>query len=152
MICICIFLLSIQDEVLSPWEDQTSHQISNKEGRSQLSLREKTALERLFLIFLSVNFLFDKHFSSQAIICIGSTLSVMADRELGLFRYGKQYAFKFPLNIIKRACFILQSDDSEPTLRSLEHLLRPSQDMCGLERAHQITLLDLSTFSMSTPP
>lgn len=67
---------------------------------------------------------------------MGSTLCLKADREQGLFRYGKQCVFKFPLNLIKRPCFTFHSDDSEPTIRYLGHLLKPTQDMCGFGRAH----------------
>lgn len=113
-----------------------------KEGGSQFSPTERSASEKLFIIPLSLNFFFDKHPSSQAIVCVGSTLCLTADREQGLFRYGKQCVFKFPLNIIKRACFTSWSDDSEPTPRSQEHLLRCTQDTCVLGRAHQVTQLD----------
>lgn len=133
MICIWTFLLDIQDWFLFPWEDKTSHQTPNKEVRSQFSPRERSALGTLFINPLSLNFFFDRHPSSQAIVCMGSTLCLMADREQGLFRYGEQCVFKFPLNIIKRTCFTLQSDDSEPTLRSLEHHLRPTQDVWSWE-------------------
>ena len=135
-ISIWVFLFVIQDWFLSPWEDWTFHQTSNKEGRSHFSPRERSALRRWLIIPLSLNFVFDKHPSSQAIVCMGSTLCLMADREQGLFRYGKQCVFKFPLNIIKRTCFTSQSDDSEPTLRSLEHLPRLTRDIRGPGRAH----------------
>lgn len=120
-----------------------------KAGRSQFSPGERSALERLFIIPLSLNFFFDKHPSSRTIVCMGSALCLKADREQGLFRYVKQCVFKFPLSIIKTVCFVLQSDNSKPTLRSLEHLLKPTRNMCDLGRAHQITQLDLSTFSVS---